>query len=145
MCIRDRPKLAQRLLLSFLREDLSDEVLGDLEEKFYKTSNRASLFKAKLNYWHQVVNYARPFAVRKLKSTPSNNIAMFQSYFKIGWRNVFKEKGYSLINIGGLAAGMAVAVLIGLWIYDELSFNKYHKNYDSIAQAWAGGTDPETG
>ncbi len=59
---------------------------------------------------------------------------MFRSYFKIGWRNLFKEKGYSLINIGGLAAGMAVAVLIGLWIYDELSFNKYHKNYDSIAR-----------
>ena len=140
------PKLAQRLLLSFLREDLSDEVLGDLEEKFYKTSNRASLFKAKLNYWHQVVNYARPFAVRKLKSTPSNNIAMFQSYFKIGWRNVFKEKGYSLINIGGLAAGMAVAVLIGLWIYDELSFNKYHKNYDSIARVmYRASRNGETG
>ena len=59
---------------------------------------------------------------------------MFRSYFKIGWRNLFKEKGYSFINIGGLAAGMAVAVLIGLWIYDELSFNKYHKNYDSIAR-----------
>ena len=39
---------------------------------------------------------------------------------------------------------MAVAILIGLWIYDELSFNKYHKNYDSIAQIWGGGTDPET-
>ncbi|HYI77049.1 MAG TPA: permease prefix domain 2-containing transporter, partial [Chryseolinea sp.] len=83
------PKLAQRILLSFLREDLSDEVLGDLEEKFYKTS-KTSEFKATLNYWHQVVNYARPFAIRKLKPTPSNNIAMFQSYFKIGWRNLFK-------------------------------------------------------
>ena len=35
---------------------------------------------------------------------------------------------------GGLAAGMAVSILIGLWIYDELTFNKYHKNYDRIAQ-----------
>ena len=140
------PKLAQRLLLSFLREDLSDEVLGDLEEKFYKTSNRTSLFKAKVNYWYQVVNYARPFAVRKLKSSPSNNIAMFQSYFKIGWRNLFKEKGYSLINIGGLAAGMAVAVLIGLWIYDELSFNKCHQNYDSIARVmYRASRNGETG
>lgn len=39
---------------------------------------------------------------------------------------------------------MTVALLIGLWIYDELSFNKYHKNYDDIAQVWGGGTDPET-
>ena len=44
------PKLAQRLLLSFLREDLSDEVLGDLEEKFCQKRKTTSLFKAKLNY-----------------------------------------------------------------------------------------------
>jgi len=59
---------------------------------------------------------------------------MFKNYFKTAWRNFIKNKGYSTINIGGLAVGMAVAILIGLWIYDELSFNKYHKNYDHIAQ-----------
>ncbi len=59
---------------------------------------------------------------------------MFKNYFKIAWRNLVKNKGYSAINIGGLAIGMAVAILIGLWIYDELSFDKYHKNYDRIAQ-----------
>src|SRR5687768_7576730 len=59
---------------------------------------------------------------------------MIKNYFKIAWRNLIKSKGYSAINIGGLAVGMAVALLIGLWIYDELSFNKYHKNYDRIAQ-----------
>ncbi len=59
---------------------------------------------------------------------------MFRNYFKIAFRNLVKNKGYSLINIGGLAVGMAVAILIGLWIHDELSFNKYHKNYDRIVQ-----------
>ena len=59
---------------------------------------------------------------------------MIKNYIKIAWRNLVKSKGYSAINIGGLAIGMAVAILIGLWIYDELSFNKYHKNYDRIAQ-----------
>jgi len=59
---------------------------------------------------------------------------MIRNYIKIAWRNLVKNKGYSAINIGGLAIGMAVAILIGLWIYDELSFNKYHKNYDRIAQ-----------
>ncbi|HEX6169809.1 MAG TPA: ABC transporter permease, partial [Chitinophagaceae bacterium] len=56
------------------------------------------------------------------------------NYFKLAWRNLVKSKGYSAINIGGLAVGMAVAMLIGLWVYDELSFNKYHRNYDRIAQ-----------
>src|SRR5688572_33251228 len=59
---------------------------------------------------------------------------MIKNYFKIAWRNLTKSTGYSAINIGGLAVGMAVAMLIGLWVYDELTFNKYHKNYHRIAQ-----------
>src|ERR1044071_640410 len=59
---------------------------------------------------------------------------MIRNYFKVAWRNLIKSKGYSAINIGGLAVGMAVAILIGLWIWDELSFNKYHQNYRHIAQ-----------
>jgi putative ABC transport system permease protein len=59
---------------------------------------------------------------------------MIKNYFKIAWRNLIKSKGYSAINIGGLAVGMAVAMMIGLWICDELSFDKYHKNYDRIAR-----------
>lgn len=59
---------------------------------------------------------------------------MIRNYFKIAWRNLVKSKGYSAINIGGLAVGMAVAMLIGLWVYDELSYNKYHQHYDRIAQ-----------
>ncbi len=57
------------------------------------------------------------------------------SYLKIAFRNLVKNRASSFINVGGLAVGMTVAMLIGLWIWDELSFNKYHKNYDRIAQA----------
>ena len=59
---------------------------------------------------------------------------MVNNYLKIAFRNLVKNKAYSFINIGGLATGMAVAILIGLWIYDELSFDKYHQNYEDIAQ-----------
>jgi ABC-type antimicrobial peptide transport system permease subunit len=62
---------------------------------------------------------------------------MIKNYFKIAWRNLIKNKVSSLINISGLAAGMAVAMLIGLWIWDELSFDKYNKNYDNIVQILA--------
>jgi len=61
---------------------------------------------------------------------------MIRNYLKIAWRNLIKNKASSFINIGGLAVGMAVAMLIGLWIWDELSFDKYHQNYDRIAQVW---------
>ena len=58
---------------------------------------------------------------------------MIKNYLKVAWRNLIKNKATSFINIGGLAVGMAVAILIGLWIWDELSFDKYHKNYDRVA------------
>ncbi|MBN7803360.1 ABC transporter permease [Algoriphagus aestuariicola] len=64
---------------------------------------------------------------------------MYKSYFKIGWRNLLREKGNSFLNIIGLATGMTVAMLIGLWVVDELSFNRYFKNYDRIAQVTKAG------
>jgi|GEM_PF-6960632 len=65
-----------------------------------------------------------------------NTYSMYKSYFKIGWRSLVKNKGYSCINIVGLTAGMAVTLLIGMWVFDEVSFNRYHKNYDHIAQVF---------
>ena len=59
---------------------------------------------------------------------------MFKNYFTTSWRNLRKNKMHSFINIAGLAGGMAVAILIGLWIYDEVSFDKNFKNHDRIAR-----------
>jgi putative ABC transport system permease protein len=59
---------------------------------------------------------------------------MFGNYFKTSWRYIARNKFSSIINMGGLAIGIGVSILIGLWIWDELSFDKYHKNYDRIAQ-----------
>ena len=60
---------------------------------------------------------------------------MLINYFTIAWRNLVKNKFSSCLNIAGLAAGMAVAILICLWIWDELSYNHYHKNYKKLAVA----------
>src|SRR5436190_2841022 len=59
---------------------------------------------------------------------------MLKNYFKIALRNLRKNKASASVNIGGLAVGMTVAILIGLWIYDELSFNKTFDNYNRIAR-----------
>jgi ABC-type antimicrobial peptide transport system permease subunit len=65
---------------------------------------------------------------------------MFKNYLKIAWRNLKKNKGYSAINIGGLALGMAVTLIIGLWIQDELTHNDYFENKDKIAQIFQSQT-----
>jgi putative ABC transport system permease protein len=59
---------------------------------------------------------------------------MLRNYLKIAWRNLLKNKMYSFINIGGLAIGMAVAMLIGLLVWDELSFNKSFAYYEKLGQ-----------
>jgi putative ABC transport system permease protein len=59
---------------------------------------------------------------------------MLINYFKVAWRNLTKNKVYSVINIGGLGVGITVAILISLWIYDELTFNRGHKHHDRIVQ-----------
>jgi putative ABC transport system permease protein len=59
---------------------------------------------------------------------------MLKSYFRTAWLNLTKNKISSIINISGLSVGMFVAMLNGLWIWDEYSFNKYHQHYDRIAQ-----------
>ena len=71
---------------------------------------------------------------------------MFKNYLKIAWRNLTKNKGYTIINVGGLALGMAVALIIGLWIMDELSHNSYFSNKNRIAQVFQSQTfNGETG
>lgn len=59
---------------------------------------------------------------------------MFKNYIKIAWRNLFRNKGFSLTNIPGLTIGMTCAILILLWVQDELNYNTSQKNYDSIYQ-----------
>jgi putative ABC transport system permease protein len=70
---------------------------------------------------------------------------MFKNYFKIAWRNLIKNKLHSTINIIGLATGMGVALLVGLWIWDEISFDSYFRNHKRLAQVMANQTnDGET-
>lgn len=63
-----------------------------------------------------------------------NRSLMFKNYLKIAWRSLLRNKTQSFINVAGLSVGMAVALLIGLWVYDELSFDRYHQHYDRIGQ-----------
>jgi len=69
---------------------------------------------------------------------------MVKNYFKTAWRNLIKNKGYSAINIGGLTIGIAVAILIGLWVWDEISYNHSFENYHHIAQVTRLYTQPLT-
>jgi putative ABC transport system permease protein len=59
---------------------------------------------------------------------------MLISYFKTAWRNIIRSKGYSVLNILGLATGMTVTLLIGLWVYYQYSYDKFLPGYQQIYQ-----------
>ncbi|MFT3705292.1 MAG: ABC transporter permease [Agriterribacter sp.] len=69
-----------------------------------------------------------------------NSRYMFRNYVKIAWRNLVKSKVYSGINVLGLATGMAVAILIGLWIWDAVTFDDSFTNHKQLAQVMTNST-----
>ena len=69
-----------------------------------------------------------------------NRVDMLKNYFKTAWRSLRSHKTATAINIAGLSAGMAVTILIGLWIWDEVSFDKSNPHYDRIAQVLGNAT-----
>ena len=97
------------------------------------TGETPAAYKKQLSSYNLTYG-SRPRAVISYQVTRNH---MFKNYLKIAWRNTTRNKASSLINISGLAVGMAVAMLIGLWIWDEVSFNKFNANYDRIVQVLA--------
>ena len=132
------PNWATMLLVRFGDPNTREEVQGDMLEMYAYWSKTVGVKKANLKYIWSSLKLLRPFTKQKrLKEYPATFLFshdMIRNYFKIAFRNLLKNKGYSAINIGGLAVGMSVAMLIGLWIYDELSFDKYHKNHKRVGQ-----------
>src|SRR6266513_548486 len=64
---------------------------------------------------------------------------MIKNFFKIAYRNIVRNRGFSIINISGLAIGMASALLILLWVQNELSYDRFYNNIDRLYQAWNKG------
>jgi len=123
------PPLLGRSLLFFLtRYEEDHAVSGDCREEYVERVQEKGKLCALLWYWGQVL-YA---LIAYLRLSTVIGAAMLKNYLKITWRNIKNHKVYSFINILGLAVGMACCILILLWVQDELSFDKFHANYDRI-------------
>ncbi len=68
---------------------------------------------------------------------------MIKNYFKIAWRSLWKNKGYSAINIFGLTIGLSASIFIFLWVYDELSYDKFHSNANRIFKVLINNKYPD--
>ncbi|WP_174236155.1 ABC transporter permease [Chryseolinea soli] len=132
---QEPPKLFHRFFRWFCHPALRKYIEGDLLELYDERLKTSGKTRANIRFIIDVLLLFRPSMIRPVNEIQSaNQYAMFKSYFKIGWRNLLKNKGYSLINIGGLTTGMAAAMLIGLWVFDEVSYDTNFTNYDRIAR-----------
>jgi putative ABC transport system permease protein len=135
------PGIFLRFFRWFCRPDLRTYIEGDLVELYNEQRDKKGKRSADMRFAFDVLLLLRPSMIKSFRGLqPVNNPAMIKSYFTIGWRNLLRNKGYSIINIGGLAIGMAVAILIGLWVYDEISYDKNFSNYTRIARVMQNQT-----
>jgi putative ABC transport system permease protein len=129
------PKLFWRFFQWYCRPGLRDHIEGDLIEEYRERLRIKGKWNADIKFAVDVLLLFRKGIIRPMEGHRNlNTYGMYKSYLKIGLRSILKNKGYSFINIGGLAMGMTVAMLIGLWMIDEIQFNTYHSNYERIAR-----------
>lgn len=125
------PVFAKRLLRWFIAEAIYDDLEGDLQELFHDRVEAKGLFKARIYYYKDVLFSARNSTLRR-KLNFYNPLVMYKNYLKIAMRNLLKYKGYSFINLFGLALGMAACLLILLFVNNELSFDGFHEKKANI-------------
>src|SRR5438094_8639454 len=125
------PNLFLKFFRWFCHPKLRDSIEGDLMELYKERLRSSGKRKADLKFIGDVLLLFRPGIIKPTEGYKNlNAYGMYKNYFKIGWRNLLRNKVYSFINIGGLSIGMMVAILNGLWIWHEFSYNKYFANYD---------------
>lgn len=137
------PRWADRLLQVFLPEDLAEELQGDMHEQFEMQVQAIGLSKARWLYVWEVLRFCRPyFLERRFMAQPSfyNQYTpvsilskiMIRNYFTIAWRNLLRNKAFSAINIFGLAIGISCFMLIAVFVYNELSYDRHITNAEQI-------------
>lgn len=124
--------MAEWLLRNLLLPSFQEEVLGDLEEDFFRVLEKKSLFAARRTYWYQAFNYLRPFSLKKAKSRTSTQMTMLKHYIKISWRTILRNKAFSAIEIGGFAIGIAACILISLYIGHQVSYDEHYEKKDRV-------------
>lgn len=128
------PRLADRLLEYYCRNELLDSIQGDLHEQFLLDVKKYSQWKARWRYWSNVLTFINRFTLRRKTRVHQRNTstAMFRNYLLITLRNLRRKPVFSFINLFGLAVGLATCMIIFFYIRHETSFDSFHKNSENI-------------
>jgi ABC-type antimicrobial peptide transport system permease subunit len=105
-----------------------EALLGDFNEMYLDLVNRKGKLPALIWYWCQIAILIPSF----IKNSVYWSVQMIMNYLKITFRNIRRHKGYSFINIAGLAIGITACVLLLLWVQDEWSYDRFHTNANEL-------------
>jgi putative ABC transport system permease protein len=122
------PKIFLRFFRWYAHPKLRNSIEGDLIEEYNERFGSRGKRSADLRFVIDVVLLFRPAILRPFRFN-QNPIpyGMYKSYFTIAWRSFLKSKGYSFINITGLAVGLSACLLIGLYVHHELSYDRFNE------------------
>ncbi len=127
--MKNQPSKITRWFLELFIDNCNhDSLFGDFEEMYQIYYRENGRIRASLWLWSQIIKSIPAFIINPILWS----IFMFKNYLKTAFRNIKRQKGYTFINIAGLAIGIATVTLIMLYIQFELSFDRYHKNADQI-------------
>jgi len=121
-------RIIERILKHFVDDETRHTVLEDLEERYEIAVKEKGKFNGGIIYSIQLFIVLGTFFIESLIWS----FIMFKNYLKVAMRYLLKHKGFSFINISGLAIGMACSILILLWVQNEMSYDRFHENADNI-------------
>jgi putative ABC transport system permease protein len=140
------PRFILRFLKWFCKPEYHADIEGDLLELYERRVEQTGRSRANLRLFKDVLFLFRPGIIRSATiHQPLTNHGMIRSYFIMGWRNLWKSKLYSSLNVLGLSFGMVCFLLIGLYVYDELTFDEQHLRAGSIYRVITHETNPRNG
>jgi len=132
-------KIGIKLLKKFVRHDWNYSFFGDIEEMYNRITQERGWVRANIWFWFQVLRTFPAF----IQDLIYWGAIMFKNYFLVTIRNIRRHKGYSFINIIGLAAGLATCILIMIWVQDELSFDRFHEQAPHIYRIESNVNTPQ--
>lgn len=118
------PAFAQKLLHFLLPQDKRDILFGDFVEGFLYKEEEKGAFRARLWFWGQILASLPSFVRFRMRFTSM----MMRSYMTIAFRHLYRQAGYSFLNLAGLAVGIACFAVIMVYVQNERSFDQFHPN-----------------
>jgi putative ABC transport system permease protein len=124
-------KLALRFFRWFCHPDYLEDIEGDLLERFDKRAKERK--SANLQFTLDVIKLFRPGIMKSILGRRRvDQYGMLKAMFTIAWRSAIRQKQFTVLNISGLMIGIATSLMIGLYVYDEVTYDAFHEKGDRI-------------